>query len=149
MASNRPLEILFVEDDPGDVDLTKEALEGSKVPVKWHVVENGVEAMAFLYKKDGYADAVGPDLILLDLNMPKKDGRQVLAEIKSNEQLKMIPVIVFTTSRTEEDIRRAYKLGANCYIAKPMGLEQFDGVVRSIEEFWFTVVRLPTRVKDG
>jgi CheY-like chemotaxis protein len=149
MASIRPHEILFVEDDPGDVDLIKEALEGSKIPVKWHVVENGVEAMAFLHKKDGYADARGPDLILLDLNLPKKDGRQVLAEIKSDEKLKMIPVIVLTTSRTEEDIRMAYKLGANCYVPKPMGLEQFDGVVRSIEDFWFKVVRLPTRAKDG
>ncbi|MBF0496985.1 MAG: response regulator [Deltaproteobacteria bacterium] len=141
----KPLEILLVEDDPADVDLTQEAMESSKIKVNLHVVNNGVEAMDFLRGQGRFATAPHPDLILLDLNMPKKDGREVLAEIKADDKLKLIPVVVLTTSQAEEDILRSYDLGANCYISKPVGLIEFSRVVRSIEDFWFTVVKLPAR----
>lgn len=145
----KPLEVLLIEDDPGDVELTKEALEDSKVMVNLHVVEDGVEAMAFLRREDKFAEAVCPDVILLDLSLPKKDGREVLMEVKQDGDLKSIPVVILTTSSAEEDIVRTYTLGANCYVTKPIGLDQFVRVVQSIEEFWFTVVKLPTRARLG
>lgn len=139
----RPIEILLVEDSPGDVRLTKEIFRDGKVLNNLSVVENGVEAMAFLGREGPYANMPHPDLILLDLNLPKKDGREVLAEIKADEKLKRIPVVVLTTSRAEEDILKVYNLHANCYITKPINLDQFISVVKSIEEFWLTVAKLP------
>jgi chemotaxis family two-component system response regulator Rcp1 len=135
--------ILLVEDNPGDIRLTEEALKEGKVRNSLHVVMDGEEAMAFLKKNGEYADAPRPDLILLDLNLPRKDGREVLAEIKDDDDLKCIPVVVLTTSQAEEDVARTYDLHANCYITKPVDLEQFLNVVRSIEEFWLSVVKLP------
>lgn len=139
----QPVEILLVEDNPGDVRLTLEGLKEGKVNNNLHVVEDGVEAMAFLRREGKYADAVRPDLILLDLNLPRKDGREVLAEIKVDKDLRRIPVVVLTTSKAEQDILRAYNLHANCYITKPVDLDQFISVVGSIEDFWFTIVKLP------
>ncbi len=139
----RPIELLLVEDSEPDVRLTMEALHETKVKNRVSVVEDGVEAMAFLQRTGRYADAPRPDLILLDLNMPRKDGRQVLKEIKTDESLKRIPVVVLTTSRNEADVQRAYDLHANCYISKPMDFNRFTEVVRSIEDFWLTVVKLP------
>ncbi len=138
-----PLEILLVEDNPDDVDLTLEVLKDAKMRTCLHTVEDGVEALAFLRKEGKYAEVPRPDLILLDLNFPKKDGREVLAEIKSDGDLQQIPVVVLTTSEAEEDILKAYKLHANCYINKPVDFDQFIKVVNAIEEFWFTVVKLP------
>jgi len=149
MENLTPLEILLIEDDPGDVELTKEAMEDSKLFTHLHVVEDGEEAMAFLKREGQYADAPKPDLILLDLNLPRKDGRQVLKEVKEDSDLKVIPVVILTTSSAEEDILRSYRLGANCYVTKPVGLEQFIKVVEAIDNFWFTVVKLPTRAKNG
>lgn len=149
MENLAPLEILLVEDDPGDVELTKEALIDSKLLTHLHVVQDGEEAMTFLRREGEHDNAPKPDLILLDLNLPKKDGRQVLKEIKEDDDLKMIPVVILTTSTAEEDILKTYKLGANCYITKPVGLEQFIKVVEAIDNFWFTVVKLPTRAKNG
>lgn len=143
--SSRPIEIMLVEDNRGDVRLTVEALMDVKVLNHLSVVPDGVEAMAFLRRTGRYADAPRPDLILLDLNLPKKDGRQVLEEIKHDEELKRIPVVVLTTSQAEQDILRSYALHANCYITKPVELEQFLQVVKSIENFWFTIVSLPPR----
>ncbi len=139
----RPIEILLVEDDPGDVELTRETLLESKIMLNLNVVSDGVEALAYLRKEEPFAEAISPDLLLLDLNLPRKDGREVLEEMKADHHLRSIPVIVLTTSKAEEDILRSYDLGASCYITKPVGFEQFTKVVRSIEEFWFTVVRLP------
>lgn len=141
----KPVEVLLVEDNPGDVDLTMDTLEKAKVIANLNVVDDGTKAMAYLHKKGQYADAVRPDLILLDLNLPKKDGREVLCEIKSDNDLKYIPVVVLTTSSADEDIIKSYGLGANCYVTKPFGLKQFARVVRSIDDFWFTVVKLPPR----
>ena len=140
----RPIEILLVEDNPGDVRLTQEAFKEGKVRNKLHIAWDGIEAMAFLRREGKYADAPGSDLILLDLNLPKKDGREVLAEIKQDPDLKRIPVVILTTSKAEEDILRTYDLHANCYITKPVDLEQFIKVVKSIEEFWLTIVKLPS-----
>ncbi|GEL73022.1 MULTISPECIES: response regulator [Myxococcus] len=140
-----PIEILLVEDNPGDVRLTIEALKEGKVRNRLSVARDGVEALAFLRRQGAYADAAQPDLILLDLNLPRKDGREVLAEIKVDPALRRIPVVVLTTSKAEEDILRTYDLHANCYIAKPVDLEQFISVVRSIDDFWLSVVRLPPR----
>jgi chemotaxis family two-component system response regulator Rcp1 len=137
------IEILLVEDNPGDVRLTREVLREGKVRNNLHVVSDGVEAMAFVYRHGAYAKAPRPDLILLDLNLPKKNGREVLAELKSDLLLLSIPVVVLTTSDDEEDVLRAYEFHANCYITKPVDFDQFVRVVRSIEDFWFTVVRLP------
>ncbi len=137
------IEILLVEDSPGDADLAREALQSTKVRNVLHVVRDGEEAMAFLRRKGKYANAARPGLVLLDLNLPKKDGREVLAEIKSDEELKRIPVVILTTSKEEEDGLRSYNLHANCYITKPIDLGQFLNVVRSIEEFWLSIVRLP------
>lgn len=139
----RPVEILLVEDSPTDVLLANEALEGSTIVDQLHTVPDGVEAMAFLRAEGKYADAPRPSLILLDLNLPKKDGREVLAEIKTDEALKRIPVVVLTTSKSEVDILKAYGLHANCYIVKPVNFEKFAEVVRYIENFWFAVVTLP------
>ncbi|MDL1975098.1 MAG: response regulator [Deltaproteobacteria bacterium] len=138
-----PLELLLVEDNPGDVRLTEEALREGRVYNKIHVVDDGVEALAFLRREGRYADARRPDIILLDLNLPKKDGREVLEEIKSDKALKRIPVVVLTTSEAEQDILRVYNLHANCYVTKPLDLDQFMSVVKSIENFWLTVVKLP------
>jgi chemotaxis family two-component system response regulator Rcp1 len=138
-----PIEILLVEDNPGDVRLTVEALKDAKVHNNLHVAEDGVEAMVFLRREGKYADAPRPDLILLDLNLPKKDGREVLAEIKGDPDLRRIPVVILTISQDEEDILRSYNLHANCYITKPVNLGQFLKVVKSVEEFWFTIVKLP------
>jgi CheY-like chemotaxis protein len=141
--AGKPVEILMVEDNPGDVRLTIEGLKEGKVNNNLYVVEDGVEAMSFLRREGKYSDAVRPDLILLDLNLPKKDGREVLAELKADENLRTIPVVVLTTSEAEQDILKAYALHANCYITKPVDLDQFISVVTSIEEFWFTIVKLP------
>lgn len=146
MGNNRlvkPVEILLVEDSTGDADLAREALEGSKFHNELHVVDDGEKAMAFLRRQGPYGDAPRPGLILLDLNLPRKDGRQVLAEIKADEELRRIPVVILTTSRAEEDINKSYDLHANCYITKPIELNQFLSVVRSIEDFWLSIVVLP------
>jgi two-component system response regulator len=140
-----PIEILLVEDNPGDIRLTTEALKEQKIYNKLNVVTDGVEAMAFLKKEGKYADAARPDLILLDLNLPKKDGREVLKEIKTDDKLKTIPVVVLTVSKSEEDILKSYNLHANCYISKPVDLSQFMKVAKSIQEFWFTMVKLPPK----
>lgn len=140
---SHPIDILLVEDNPGDVRLTIETLKEDKLQNNLHVVKDGIEAMAFLHQEGEYADAPRPDLILLDLNLPKKDGREVLEEIKADESLMRIPVVILTTSQAEEDILKTYELHANCYITKPVNLEQFAKVVRSIEQFWLTIVRLP------
>ncbi len=138
-----PIEILLVEDNPGDARLTVEALKEAKVRNRVHVVDDGVKALAFLRRQAAYSTVPRPDLILLDLNLPKKDGREVLEELKHDGDLKRIPVVILTTSQAEQDILKAYELNANCYITKPVDLDQFLKVVRSIDEFWFTVVTLP------
>jgi two-component system, chemotaxis family, response regulator Rcp1 len=138
-----PIEILLVEDNPGDVELTREALHDGKIHMNLSVVNDGVEALAFLRREREYAGSPRPDLILLDLNLPKKDGRAVLGEIKGDPELRHIPVVVLTSSQAEQDIVRAYDLHANCYVTKPVDLDQFITIVRSIEQFWFTVVKLP------
>jgi CheY-like chemotaxis protein len=142
---SRPIEVLLVEDNPGDVRLTREALKEGKVHNNLHVAPDGVEALAFLRREGRYADAVRPDLILLDLNLPRKGGREVLEEVKGDPSLRHIPVVILTSSQAEQDIARAYDLHANCYISKPVDLDQFITVVRSIEDFWFTVVKLPSQ----
>lgn len=141
--NTQPIEILLVEDNPGDVRLTEEALKEGKVINRLSVVGDGVEAMAYLRKEGGYAEAVTPDLILLDLNLPRKDGREVLRDVKSDPALRKIPIVVLTTSKDERDILKSYDLHANCYITKPVDFEQFISVVRAIENFWLTVVKLP------
>lgn len=138
-----PIEVLLVEDNPGDAQLTQIALEDSKMAVNLSIVEDGVEAMDFLKKQKKYSEAPHPDLVLLDLNLPKKDGRQVLFEMKADEALKRIPVVVLTTSQAEEDILKAYNLCANCYITKPVDFDRFVKIVQAIENFWFTIVKLP------
>jgi CheY-like chemotaxis protein len=143
LESSPPIDILLVEDNPGDVELTREALHDTKVHMRLSVVTDGVEALAFLRRQGPYADAPRPDLILLDLNLPKKDGRGVLAEIKDDPALRQIPVVILTSSQAEQDILRAYQLHANCYVTKPVDLDQFVTIVRSIEQFWFTIVKLP------
>ncbi|MBA4374479.1 MAG: response regulator [Thermodesulfovibrio sp.] len=139
----RPIDILLVEDNPGDVRLTQEALKEAKVKNDLHVVCDGVEAMAFLRKQGIYRDVPRPDMVLLDLNMPRKNGHEVLKEIKSDDNLKRIPVVVLTVSKDEEDIVKSYNLHANCFITKPVDLNQFLTVVKSIEDFWLTIVKLP------
>ena len=139
------VEILLIEDNPGDVRLTRLALKGGKILNNINVVMDGAEAMDYLLKKGKYSDAVRPDLIILDLNLPKKDGRQVLKEIKDNDSLRRIPIVVLTTSRDEQDVLKSYNLHANAYITKPLDLDQFIDVVRSIETFWVSVVRLPPK----
>jgi chemotaxis family two-component system response regulator Rcp1 len=143
MSAGRPIEILLVEDNPGDVRLTQEALREGKLSNNLQVARDGVEALQFLRREDPHTDAVRPDLILLDLNLPKKDGREVLAEIKQDPELRRIPVVILTTSQAEQDIIQSYDLYANCYIAKPVDLDSFIRVVKSIDSFWLTVVQLP------
>jgi CheY-like chemotaxis protein len=140
-----PIEILLVEDNPGDVRLEIEALKEAKLLIHPSVVVDGAEAMQFLHRKGRFADADKPDLILLDLNLPKKDGREVLAEIKADDELRRIPVVILTTSSDEVDVLRSYNLHANAYIVKPLDLEQFINAIRKIEDFWLTVVRLPLK----
>ena len=140
---NRPVEILLVEDNPGDERLTREALKEGKVYSNLHWVKDGVEAMEFLRREGKHKSAPRPDIILLDLNLPKKDGREVLHDIKNDDDLKRIPVVVLTTSKAEEDVLRTYNLHANCYVTKPVDLEKFIVVVKSIDVFWLTVVTLP------
>ena len=143
LAMGKAVEILLIEDNPGDVRLTLEALHEGKVKNNLVVAPDGETALAILRREGAHADAPRPDLILLDLNLPKKDGREVLAEIKADEKLHCIPVVVLTTSKSEEDVLRSYQLNANCYITKPVDLEQFIRVVRAIEDFWLTMVVLP------
>jgi chemotaxis family two-component system response regulator Rcp1 len=142
-ADVEPIEILLVEDSPGDVRLTREAFRDAKVHINLHVASDGTEAMAFLKQEGDHANVPRPDLILLDLNLPKKDGREVLKEIKESPTLKSIPVVILTTSEAEADILRSYQLHANCYITKPVGLDGFLKVVNSIDSFWLSVVKLP------
>lgn len=139
----KPINILLVEDSAPDVDLTLEAFKEAKVRNVVAVARDGVEAMAYLRREGPYSGATTPDIVLLDLNMPRKDGREVLAEIKADPDLKTIPVVILTTSQAEQDIMRTYGLHANCYINKPVDLDQFLGVVQSIEDFWLSIVRLP------
>jgi CheY-like chemotaxis protein len=140
-----PIEILLVEDNPGDVRLTQEALKEAKVCNHLSVADDGAKALDFLFKRGAYTKAPRPDLILLDLNLPKKDGREVLREIKSDASLRVIPVVVLTTSQAEEDVLKTYDLHVNCYITKPIDLTQFLNVVKAIEDFWLTIVKLPKR----
>jgi chemotaxis family two-component system response regulator Rcp1 len=139
----KPIDILLIEDNPGDSDLAREALAASKLHNHLFVVEDGVKAMAFLRQEGVYSGAPRPELILLDLNLPRKDGREVLAEIKMDDRLKRIPVVILTTSKAEEDILKSYNLHANCYVTKPIDLNQFLHVIHSIEEFWLSIVVLP------
>ena len=140
---SRPVEVLLVEDNPGDVRLTREALRDGKVSNNLSLAQDGVEALRFLRREGPYADAPRPDVVLLDLNLPKKDGRQVLQEMKQDPALRTIPVVILTTSQAEEDILRSYDLHANCYVTKPVDLDKFIVVVQSIDRFWLTVVTLP------
>ena len=139
----KPIEILLVEDNPDDAALTTETLQEGRIRNTIHLVEDGVEAMAFLHREGPYADSPRPDLILLDLQLPRKNGREVLAEIKGDHNLRRIPVVVMTTSSAEKDIFESYNLHANCYITKPIDLDEFIGAVRKIEDFWLTIVKLP------
>jgi CheY-like chemotaxis protein len=139
------VDILLVEDNPGDVELAREALRECKIHNNLHVVADGLEASAFLHRTGAFASRPRPDIILLDLNLPKRDGRDLLREIKEDKDLKQIPVVILTTSAAEEDILRSYTLHANCYVTKPLGIDQFLQVVRAIENFWFTIVKLPPR----
>ena len=142
---SQPIEVLHVEDNPGDVRLTKEALKGSNLRCRINVVEDGTEALHFLRREGRHANAVRPNLILLDLNLPKKNGREVLKEIKTDLDLKRIPVVVFTSSNSEQDVLRSYDSHANCYITKPIGINEFPKVIHSIESFWLRVAQLPMR----
>jgi CheY-like chemotaxis protein len=139
----RPVEILMIEDNPGDVRLTREALKEGKIHTRLSVVADGDAALDFLHRRGAHAAAPRPDLILLDLNLPGKSGREVLAEVKADDNLRRIPVVVLTSSQAEQDIVESYNLNANCYVTKPVDLDQFMRVVRSIEDFWLTVVKLP------
>lgn len=139
----KPIDILLVEDNPGDARLAREALKDSKMKNNLYIVGDGVEGWDFLNRTEKYADVPRPDLILLDLNMPRKDGRELLGDIKSDDRFKRIPVVILTMSSAEEDILKSYNLHANCFITKPIDLDQFIKVVQSIEDFWFTIVRLP------
>lgn len=141
------MNVLLVEDNPGDVRLTQEAFKEAKVSIKLDVTMDGAEAIKFLRKEGEYADAVTPDLILLDLNLPKKDGREVLKEIKTDDLLKRIPVVILTTSNAEQDIMKSYNLHVNCYINKPVDFEKFFDIIQKIEEFWLTTAILPTMVR--
>ena len=144
MNDTKSIEILLIEDNAGDARLAKEALRDAKVGNNLTWIPDGVEALAYLRREGKFDKAPRPDLILLDLNLPRKDGREVLAEIKADDKLKRIPVVILTTSQAEEDILRAYHLNANCYISKPVDLDQFIKVVKTIEDFWLTIVKLPT-----
>ncbi len=141
----KPIEILLVEDSPSDTELTKEALKRGKILNNLNCVEDGVEAIDYLRQKGRFVQATRPDLIMLDLNLPRKDGREVLREIKTDPSLRLIPIIVLTTSRSDKDILQSYQLNANCYITKPVDFKQFIDVVKTIEKFWLTVVTLPPK----
>jgi CheY-like chemotaxis protein len=141
----KPIDILIIEDNEGDARLIKEVLSEGKVSNSLHVVKDGVQALEFLQRKGAYKSEQIPDLVILDLNLPKKDGREVLLEIKTDNELKKIPVVIMTTSQAEEDILKSYDLHANCYITKPIDLNQFIKVVKSIEDFWFSIVKLPPK----
>lgn len=143
MISIQPVKILLVEDNEGDIRLTREALKEGKVHNDLYITRDGIDALKFLNKHERYKDVPRPDLILLDLNLPKMDGRELLEKIKEDASLRRIPVVILTTSEDEADIIRSYELHANCYITKPVNMEQFIGVVRSVEDFWFSIVRLP------
>ena len=143
--SGKPVEVLLVEDDRSDVDLTKEALDDANISIHLNVVEDGEKAMAYLRRENPYARAARPDLILLDLNLPKKDGREVLRDVKSDPDLKTIPVVILSTSDADNDVIMSYDLGANCFITKPFGFDQVSSVVKSIQNFWLSVVKLPPR----
>ena len=145
----KPIEILLADDNPGDLRLAVEALKDSKIINHVNTVPDGVEAMAYLRKQGKYADAPRPDVILLDLNMPRKDGREVLKEVKEDPVLRRIPVVILTISQAEQDILKAYDLHANCYITKPVDLNQFNIIVQSIENFWFSIVRLPPKESNS
>ncbi len=145
VSGDRPVEILLVEDNPGDVRLTREAFKEARLASRLSVVGDGIEALAFLRHQGKFADAAKPDMILLDLNLPKKGGLEVLADVKGDEGLRRTPVVVLSTSSAEKDVRRSYELHANCYISKPVDLDAFIKVVRSIEQFWLTNVALPTK----
>ncbi len=147
--NTEPIEILLVEDNPGDARLAVEALKDGKVHNNLYHVKDGVEAMQFLHRQGEYANAPHPDLILLDLNLPRKDGREVLAEIKEDPELRLIPVVVLTTSEAERDLVRTYDLHANAYVVKPIDLDRFVEVVQAIEDFWFAIVKLPPKVQEG
>ena len=149
MTELRPAEILLVEDNPGDARLTQEALREGKLRNNLYHVRDGVEAMAFLKREDPFAEAPVPDLIFLDLNLPRKDGREVLNEIRQDRRLELIPVVVLTTSEAEQDIVKSYQLHANCYVTKPVDLEKFLAIIHTIEDFWLTVVALPRRGQYG
>jgi len=138
-----PIEILLVEDDAGDAELTREVLDDSKLRLNVTVVQDGVEALAYLRREGAHARAPRPDLILLDLNLPRMNGRELLEVLKGDENLRLIPVVILTTSKADEDILKVYALGGNCFVTKPVGLPQFARVVKSIDNFWFTVVKLP------
>jgi two-component system, chemotaxis family, response regulator Rcp1 len=143
-----PIDILLVEDSPGDVRLTQETFRAINDAVRIHVASNGEEAMAFLRREGRFSDAPRPDIILLDLNLPKMDGRQVLAEIKHTENLRLIPIVVLTTSEADADVLKSYELQANCYLSKPVQLEAFEIIVKSINDFWLTAVKLPSHAQS-
>jgi len=145
----KPIEILLIEDNLGDVRLVEETFKEYKVKNKLHIAYDGIEAINFLKKKGDYASMPRPDLILLDLNLPKKDGREVLDDIKKDDNLKSIPIVILTTSREEEDILRSYNLHANCYITKPVDLDQFIKIVKSVEDFWLSIVELPWKADES
>ena len=147
LMDNSLLQVLLVEDNPGDVRLTEEAFKDAKVQLEMHVAVDGVEAMEFLHREGKFAESPRPDLILLDLNLPRKDGRDVLAEVKGDPSLMTIPVVILTTSASDVDIESSYMLHANCYISKPVDMEGFLTVVKSIDDFWLTVVKLPPKDK--
>ncbi len=147
--NNEPIEILLVEDNPGDARLAVEALKDSKINNNLYHVEDGEKAMDFLRRRGEYAGAPVPDLILLDLNLPRKDGREVLEEIKEDDELKLVPVVVLTTSEAERDLVRSYDLHANAYVVKPLDLDRFIEVVQAIEDFWFAIVKLPPKAEEG
>jgi CheY-like chemotaxis protein len=148
-ATSTPVEVLLVEDSPGDVRLTQEAFREANFGIRMHVAADGVEAMAFLLREGTHADAPRPDLILLDLNLPKMDGREVLAHIKADQSLKSIPTVILTTSKAQADITKSYELQANCYLSKPVELDAFESLVASINDFWLTKAQLPQRDKTG
>lgn len=145
---SNPLQLLLVEDNPGDADLTRESIESSPFPIELNVAVNGTEAVEFIHQKGKFGSAPRPDLILLDLNLPGIDGRGVLAEIKRHAKLKQIPVCMLTSSKAETDVMQSYDLGANCYVVKPLDFKTFQSIVQTVENFWFTTVRLPKRPAD-
>jgi CheY-like chemotaxis protein len=145
MNGKKIVDVLLVEDDPGDVELTREGLAAGKLHVNLHTVDDGLQALSYLRREEPYADSVRPDIILLDLNLPRMDGRETLKEIKADACLRSIPVVVLTTSEADTDILKCYDLGASCYITKPVGFDAFLKVVKSLEDFWFTVVKMPPK----